>query len=235
MVVALHGRGEAGRGLSAGARGWRDDYHLEAMHAHLERGSLTRADLGGMAEGDRLARLNQSLSAHAYRGLYVVCPYTPALADRSAVGARPFARFITQQLLPRARREIGGATSVGATGIDGVSMGGRLALWVGLSNPEIFGAVGALQPAIAPSEAATFAELAKKAHDRRPQHLRLVTSEGDPFRAAIEALSQRLTAAGVKHQAITTPGPHDYSWNRGPGAAELLSWHERVLRGLPPP
>jgi len=235
LVVALHGRGEAGRGLSAGARGWRDDYKLEAMQGHLLQGTLTSANLGEMTTAKRLAGLNLAMSKSAYRGLYVACPYTPALADRSRSGARPFGRFITERLLPRVRRELGGATRRSATGIDGVSMGGRLALWIGLSNPDTFGAVGALQPAISVGEATTLATLAKQAQVRHGQHLRLVTSEGDPFRAAVEALSRQLTASSVKHELVVTPGPHDYSWNRGPGAAELLLWHERVLRGLPPP
>src|SRR5688572_17747147 len=32
LLVALHGRGESGRGLDVGARGWRDDYALERAH-----------------------------------------------------------------------------------------------------------------------------------------------------------------------------------------------------------
>jgi hypothetical protein len=30
-------------------------------------------------------------------------------------------------------------------------------------------------------------------------------------------------------------GPHDYDFNRGPGGIEMLLFHDRVLRGEPPP
>jgi len=30
-------------------------------------------------------------------------------------------------------------------------------------------------------------------------------------------------------------GPHDYAFNRGPGALEMLAYHDRVLRGADPP
>jgi hypothetical protein len=32
---------------------------------------------------------------------------------------------------------------------------------------------------------------------------------------------------------VTVPGPHDYEFNRGPGAYEMLMFHDRVLRGQP--
>ncbi|MCC6526754.1 MAG: esterase [Polyangiaceae bacterium] len=234
LLVALHGRGEAGRGLPAGARGWRDDYALDAVEAALFRGQLDERDLRGFVRPERLARLNASLAAAPFRGLAVACPYTPALADRSLEGASGFARFVTGELLPAARRALGldPAHRPGRTGIDGVSMGGRLALFVGLGHPEAFGAVGALQPAIHEDEAPFLSELAARAAGRP---LRLVTSDDDGFRVAVEALSRRLDRDGVRHELVLTPGPHDYAWNRGPGGVEMLLWHERVLRGLPGP
>jgi enterochelin esterase-like enzyme len=122
-----------------------------------------------------------------------------------------------------------------ARGIDGVSMGGRLALLVGFMHADIFGAVGALQPAIKVEEAEMFALMAKRATYGKKLAIRLVSSEGDPFLAAVRALSKALEAVSVQHDLVVTPGPHDYVWNRGPGGAEMLLWHERVLRGLPGP
>ncbi len=65
--------------------------------------------------------------------------------------------------------------------------------------------------------------------------LRLVTSEEDYFLAAVRAASERMRADGVRHELLVIPGTHGYEFNRGPGGAEMLLWHERVLRGLPPP
>lgn len=233
VLIALHGRGEAGRGLAAGARGWRDDYELDRAQARCKAPPLTAEDFHGFVEPERLKQLNASLAAQPYRGLNVACPYAPALSDRSVEGAAPFGRFVTELLLPRVRREISAISTREATGIDGVSMGGRLALWIGLSHPTVFGAVGALQPAISPGEAEAIAEMAKKAEPR--PRLRLVSSEGDPFLEAVRALSEALGDRDVSHELVVTPGPHDYVWNKGPGSYEMLLWHERVLRDAPAP
>jgi predicted esterase len=234
LLVALHGRGEAGRGLEAGARGWRDDYHLDRAHGRLAAAPLRRGDFLEFVLPERLAALNASLAAAPYAGLNVVCPYTPATGG-DAKRRQAFADFVTEQLLPRTHALLGTTADAARTGIDGVSMGGRMALHLGWARPEVFGAVGALQPAIALADVAALTDAALAAKTKRPQHVRLVSSDGDPFLPAVRALSASLERAGVEHQLVITPGPHAYAWNRGPGSYELLLWHERVLRGLPPP
>ena len=235
VLVALHGRGESVRGVEVGARGWRDDYHLDRMLGRLRAPPLTANDLGGFVEPARLARMNASLQAAPFGEMVVATPYTPEPTDRSLEGGRLFGRFVVERLLPRVRGEVGGEVPRARVGIDGVSLGGRLALLVGLAHPEVFGAVGALQPAIRSGEAPAFAALAKEATRKAPLLLRLVSSEGDPFLPEIRALSAELAKQGVAHDLFVGPGPHDYGWNRGPGGAEMLLWHERVQRGLPPP
>ncbi len=218
-----------------GAKAWRDDYGLDKLEARLRACSLTRADLDEMVLDDRLGRLNHSLKKNPYEGLVVACPYTPDLKDRSAKGSASFAQFVRESLLPRVQTESKSLTTREATGIDGVSMGGRLALFVGFLHADIFGAVGALQPAIKVEEAEMLAMMAKRATNGKKLAIRLVSSEGDPFLAAVRALSKALDDVAVQHDLVVTPGPHDYAWNRGPGGAEMLLWHERVLRGLPGP
>lgn len=230
VVVALHGAGEAGRGLVTGSRGWRDDYDLGRAHRRLLAPPLSSEDFHGFVNEERLHTLNAALRAAPYRGVTVACPYTPRLLDRSLAGARGYARFITEALLPRVRLELGGDAALGDSGIDGVSMGGRLALLVGLSNPTIFAAVGALQPAIDVAEAGWLSELASRAASVRKVALRLVSSDGDPFLSAVLALAKRLDVDRVAHELVVTPGPHDYVWNRGPGSYELLFFHDRALR-----
>ncbi|MGK3984757.1 alpha/beta hydrolase-fold protein [Sorangium sp. So ce136] len=235
LLVALHGRGEAVRGVEVGARGWRDDYALDATLKRLLAPPLAPEDLGGMVTRERLAQLNASLRDHPYAGLCIATPFTPDLRDRSVEGTAGFGRFVVERLLPRARAEGGCKAAREATGIDGVSLGGRLALLVGLSNPDVFGAVGALQPAVRASEAEMFSTLARRAMERHAVALRLVSSEADPFLPAIQAVSDRLRQDGVAHELLIVPGPHDYAWNRGPGGVEMVLWHERVQRGLSPP
>jgi iron(III)-salmochelin esterase len=114
-------------------------------------------------------------------------------------------------------------------------MGGRLALLIGLRNPDVFGVIGALQPAIRVEDAETIADLARDAMTHGPLHLRIVTSEQDDFLGPARATHERLDASGIPHEFLVLPGKHGYEFNRGPGSIEMLAWHERVERGLPAP
>jgi hypothetical protein len=240
LLVALHGRGES-RSVQAGAFGYRDDYEIGHMLARLRQPPLTAGDLRGLVTPERLAALNASLAKAPFAGLSLLTPYAPDLADRSADGARGYGAFVTETLLPRAAEALGARGEWGErrertrTGIDGISMGGRLSLFVGLSRPDVFGTVGATQPALDAAEAPLFSALAARAMEKAPVRLRLLTSEGDYFLRAVEALAERLIADRVPHELTVAKGPHDYVFNRGPGAAELLLWHERALRGLVSP
>ena len=233
LLVALHGQGEARRGVRRGAWGWVRDYDLGRADAALRRGVLTLDDFQGFVDASRLQALNDSLRARPYRGLVVACPYTNDLfADRDVVA--PFDRFVVDELLPRVRREMPAASERGATGIDGVSLGGIQALLVGLAHPELFGAVGGMQPAIR-RYLAELLERARRGGSERPaQRLRLVTSTGDHFRDVVLRFSGQLRAASITHEVLVVPGPHDYVWNRGPGSVEMLLWYDRTLRGEDP-
>lgn len=236
ILVALHGRGESGRGLDLGAKAWRDSYSIDKLYNRLLFPPLNTKDLGEITSLERLKLLNSSLKTDDFQGLTLVCPYTPDLmSDKSPGSLSAFAEFVVGELLPRARETVGSGAGPEKTGIDGVSLGGRLALLVGFTRPEAFGSIGALQPAIRQSEIGMFATLAKQAMEKHPFHLHLVSSEADPFLPAVRALSLRLKQDGVVHELLVVAGHHDYDWNRGPGGAEMLLYHERVLRGLRPP
>jgi enterochelin esterase-like enzyme len=119
-----------------------------------------------------------------------------------------------------------------ATGIDGVSLGGFAALTIGLAYPTEFGAVSGLQPALQSEPVSPWVEKALAARARNPRlALRLLTSDGDYFRGVVGRVSQALRDAGVEHVHEVVRGPHDYVWNRGPGAYELLLWNDEALRG----
>jgi enterochelin esterase-like enzyme len=238
VLIALHGRGEAVRGVDVGAHGWLHDYELGHAIERLRAPPLTRGDLKNFADDARLARINASLAERPFRGLIVACPWVPDLfGDRDRLNldaALPYGRFVAEQLLPRVRAETPCLREREATGIDGVSLGGRVALVVGFGHADLFGALGTLQAAIQDSEPAALARRAREAvTDAQKLRLRLVTSDQDYFRGSIGQLHLALQNEGVEHEHLVIPGPHDYAFNRGPGGIEMLLWHDRVLRGEP--
>ncbi len=230
VLVALHGRGEALKSPAVGAMGWPRDYAMRRAIERVSTPPLTDADFEGFSDPQRLARMNADLAATPYAGLIIACPHVPDIGPNGG-DVRAVAKFVTDVLLPRVRRETPAIDTPEATGIDGVSMGGALALRIGMTNPQVFGAVGSLQAAIAEDHATELTELAKAARAKRPgMKLRLVTSHDDYFRSAIQHLSDTWRAAGVAHDFADIPGPHDYAFNRGPGSIELLTFYDRALR-----
>lgn len=237
VLVTFHGMGEARKGPARGARGWIDDYGLLKAIRRLQRPPLTLEDLEGFADSARLARLNAALAKEPYRGLVIVNSYTPDVlrGDEPFSKIPPLAEFVTGVLLPRAVRETPALGTARATGVDGVSLGGRAALAIALRHPEAFAAVGGLQPAFDVANAEDVAQRALSARRRNPElSFRLLTSDRDYFLASTRAISAAMLRAGVPHQLLVLPGPHDYSFNRGPAVYEMLIHHDRVLRGLPP-
>ncbi len=228
VVIALHGRGEAVKGPEEGAWGWPRDYALSAAFERLLAPPLRAHDFQGYVTPAHLSSRNESLRETPFRGLIVVCPYFPD-RDPASDFANVFARFLETELVPRIAKELPADTS--RLGIDGVSLGGALALRVGLSRPSLFRSVGGIQPAIGIRQVDELVALVVAARTtRRELQLRIMTSEDDYFRPAIEAYDRALTNKGIAHAFLMTPGPHDYPFNRGPGSIELLFWHEQALR-----
>jgi hypothetical protein len=233
VLVALHGRGEALKPPAEGALGWPRDYAMVRAFERLRSPPLTDGDYEGFVDRDRMVDANAALAKAPFGGLIVACPWLPDLSSARENEVAAYARFVLDVLLPRVRRETPAHTSSEATGIDGVSLGGSVALRIGLTFAESFGAVGGIQPALSESQTPEWTALAQVARARRPGlKLRLLTSHDDYFRDAIVAVSQAWAAAGLSHDFAEVVGPHDYAFNRGPGSLELLMWHDRALARL---
>ncbi len=234
VLVAMHGRGEALKGPTRGARGWVDDYWLPQALARLHDPPLTRSDFLGMVASDRLELINTELERRPYEGLVIVCPYTPdrLSGDIPFDRAAPLASFVVDELLPRVRLETPALTDPRRTGIDGVSLGGRASLMVGLLRPEAFGVVATLQPAFDVREVDELARRAARAvRQHRELTFRLVSSSGDYYLNSTRALARAFRAAGVEPNLLVAEGGHSYDFNRGPGVHEMLLFHDRALRG----
>lgn len=234
LLIALHGLGEAQKGREPGSWGWIRDYKLERAMLALRGGVLKPAHFQGFVGPKRLARINRSLRDRPFRGLVVACPYTPDLVtDKNLDNATPYGAWLATQMLPLVRKQAAVIGAERATGIDGVSLGGRVALLVAIAHAGVFGAVGSMQTAIEASEAPEIAKRAAQAWKQVPPRLRLLSSDKDFYRDEVRALHASLEGAGIKHELLMVPGPHAYAFNRGPGAIEMLLWHDRVLRGEP--
>ena len=230
VLVALHGRGEALKPAAEGALGWPRDYAMVHAIDRLRAPPLVSQDYLGFVTPARLAAQNADLAARPFAGLVVACPYLPDLRPAPAGAVSAYGRFLTDVLLPKVRSETPALAAPESTGIDGVSLGGVVALRIGLTSPDVFGAVGGIQPAVQEGQNAEWTAMAQAARARRPGlGLRLLTSRDDYFRDAILGISQRWLAAGVTHELADVPGPHDYVFNRGTGSIELLLWHDRAL------
>jgi len=230
VVVALHGRGEAVKSPAEGAMGWPRDYALVRAFDRLHAPPLREPDYEGLVEPARLIETNDSLKRRPFGGVIVACPWLPDVRPAATGDIAAYTRFVISTLLPRVRRDTPALVAPESTGIDGVSLGGAVALRIGLGCPETFGAVGGIQPALSEEQTAEWLALALAARASRPEmKLRLVTSQFDYFRDPISALSRAWTAGGIAHDFADLPGPHDYVFNRGPGSIELLLWHDRAL------
>lgn len=230
-LVALHGKGEAMRGPERGFLGWVVDYALPSAFGALQRGRLSESDYGGMVRADHLAHVNAALRARPFGGLLVISPYTPDLLAQPVGGPeiKQFADWVAGELLMQVRSRFEAASTARArTAIDGVSLGGRMALEVGFAHPETFGAVGATQPAITGHEQA-FADLAATLTPMPT--IRLLSSQDDPYLASTRKLSEALRQREVAHALSVVPGPHNARFNRGPGGLEMLLYYDRELGG----
>ncbi len=228
VLVALHGLGETIDPMT-GANAWPKSYALTQAYERLLAPPLEPGDLQGLVTSERLTEINNDLSAREFGGVIVACPYLP----RDIGGAVPielYAEWLGKRLLPRVRSEFPTIEQTSATGIDGVSLGGWSSIRIGMARRDLFGVVGALQPAIIDPPMIEWAmQLIAQNLGTRP--FRFVTSTEDLYRYTLTELDKRLSAKNIPHEFLLTPGPHDYPWNKGPGSIEMLLWHDRKLRG----
>lgn len=228
LVVLLHGRGEA-NSLRDGAFAWVERYGLVTAYERLLRPPVQRTSRAPYFTDAHLATVNASLARQPFRGLAVVCPYTPNAARASSPSRAldAYGRWLVDVVLPKAQAEVP-ALDAAAISIDGCSMGGYVGLEVFLRHPSVFRAWGGVQMAIGEHRVEGYADrIAQTIATVGARPLHLETSEADPFRGASVALGRALTRRSVPHELVVLPGPHDQPWLREVGTLEMLLWHER--------
>lgn len=234
LLVALHGLGET-HDQRLGAHAWIERYGLGTCYDRLVSPPVERVDPKARHFTDeRLAEINALLAAQPFRGLAVACPFTPnvykAPKGRQAT-LDAYADWITDVVVPRARREANVFTDAAHTYLDGCSLGGYVGVEVFLRKPTHFGAWGSVQGALGAHRVQGYADrIAEivKTHGARPIHVE--TSTFDTFREVNETFSKALTKRGVPHDFTMPPGPHNQPFLRDSGTLEMLLWHDRLPR-----
>lgn len=232
VLLAFHGMAESRQGPRKGYLAWTEHYGLVPAYEALLRGPLQASDYGGLVRREHLDTVNAEFKLAPFQGLFVVSVYTPDLLAQSASEVDRYAAWVVNRLLPKVR-EVWPVADPERTGVDGVSLGGMVALEVGLRYPQHFRTVGAIQPAVRGRDAA-LSERARAGQARGIQRIRLLSSDEDPLLGATRALSQALRRVRVPHTLSVVPGRHDYAFNRGPGSVEMLRFHDRALRQTAP-
>ncbi|MBK8168930.1 MAG: hypothetical protein IPK60_01140 [Sandaracinaceae bacterium] len=233
VLIALHGAAEAELEPARGTLAWNAEYRVDSAISALMSGSLSVSSFGGLVRDARLRVLNDQLRTRVYRGVVLATPYTPNLLSNAPGSAaiRTYSDWLAGPLLAAIRANAPVLATRDATGIDGVSLGGRLALEAGFLHPEAFGMVEALQPALGGVVDAIARQAIQAAHTA-PQNIRIVSSDGDAGLEQARALSTALRAAHITHELAVVRGAHGYEFNRGPGAIEMMLHADRALRGV---
>jgi len=229
VLLLFHGMGET-HSVALGLRAWPELYGLRAADEHLRRPPLPTSLGGEYLTPSHRRSLNASLAAEPYQGLVAVCVATPNVRKAKHPGEAldRLASWTEGSLLPEVRRQVPRA---GRVGIDGVSLGGYVALELYVRRPHLFATLGGVQAAFGPERVTDYANRLAEAQKSRgavPVHLQ--TSSDDPFRAANELLGSELGKRGVAAEVLVLPGPHNQAWLKQVGTLAMLRWQERALR-----
>jgi len=187
LLLLFHGLGETGS-EALGIHAWYDRYGLPEAYARLCAPPVVRTlPRQRYLSDERLAEINRELALSPFPDIALVCPFTPNVLgkDPSSPVLDRYAEYIEHALLPAVRAA--SATLVGSArlGIDGVSLGGYVALEVFSRKPELFGVLGCMQGAFGAQLAEVYARRIAEASAKFGQRrVHVTTSSLDPFRAA---------------------------------------------------
>ncbi len=230
MVVLLHGLGET-RDPVVGARAWLDMYGLTAAYSRLRRPPVGRVTgQTDLLPEKKLGEINTALVKRPFRGICIVTPFTPNFLEMARVELQldAYAAWITDYVIPRARKEAPILETPGAVSIDGVSLGGYVAIEVFLRKAEAFGALGGVQASYNAVNLNRYVDGIAAAAKGREKKLdvRFSTSVGDPLREINTGMSKQLASKGVPNDFDLLPGQHDLIFLREAGALSMLRWHD---------
>jgi hypothetical protein len=228
LVIAFGGAGECARSPRQGALAWLYYYKTDEAVQALAKNRLTPDNFRGLITPPHLNEFNRSLKDRPYRGIILACPSSPLLVPLAGPEFPDYEEFIMNELIPalKSRYRVADAR----IGIDGVSMGGARSMYYGFKYPEVFSSIGSVQGAFGPY-LDIYRHFVERHRDTlKKRSIQLVTSDRDPMAPSVERMHQLLVDNSIHHVYLKLTGPHDYVFNQGPGALELLVFHDRALR-----
>ncbi|MGB6067723.1 MAG: alpha/beta hydrolase-fold protein [Desulfomonilaceae bacterium] len=228
LVIAFGGAGECARSPRDGALAWLYYYKTDEAVLALANNRLTPTDFRGLVTPHRLNDFNRRLKQRPYEGIIVACPSSPLLTPLVGVEYPEYEEYIMNELVPVLKKRYRVADN--RLGVDGVSMGGSRSMYYGLKYPEVFYSIGSIQGAFGPYFDIYRHFVKRNRQILRKRSIQLVTSDHDPLAPSVEKMHELLREFSIPHRYLKLTGPHDYIFNQGPGALELLVFHDRALR-----
>ena len=228
LVIAFGGAGECARSPRDGALAWLYYYKTDEAIRALANNRLTPDDFRRLITPPHLNDFNRRLKDRPYRGIILACPSSPLLSPQVGLEYPEYEEYIMDELIPALKSRYRVADD--RVGIDGVSMGGARAMYYGFKYPEVFSSIGSVQGAFGPYFDVYRHFVERHSETLKKRSIQLVTSDHDPMAPSVERMHQLLVGNSIPHLYLKLTGPHDYIFNQGPGALELLVFHDHALR-----
>lgn len=160
--------------------------------------------------------LDLGIQRGALAPLIVVMPALGTIGTRDAFPpAASYETFLIDELRPAVERDFCTIQSRDQRALGGISRGGFWAFSTAMQHPDIYGIVGGHAAAFDADNAPSFAnplELALNAPFLQEANLRMYLDNGleDPAGEDLSLFSSRLSARGIAHEYVITPGAgHD--------------------------
>ncbi|MFN7036321.1 MAG: alpha/beta hydrolase [Bellilinea sp.] len=181
-------------------------------------------DLGLAETADRL------IAQKIIPPLVIVLPYEEySLRNPYESG---YDRALLEEVLPWLEREYPAVCRQReCRGLGGLSRGGGWALWIGLTQPDLFAAIGGHSaPPFYGMENRLTLWLKENSAESLPA-VYLDVGEKDRYYRSMEDFHNRLSELGIPHEWRVNPGAHDEDYWRAQ-AENYLRWYGSILSGM---